>query len=200
VTGLHRIAAGNRRARVVTMVLAVGALLGTGCGQPGNAATNVVPSTVDSTSARGTTPSAATGVSGPLQHVPSESLSAIDSYLARRYAADYGGLTVDGQGVAVFRRANVSLDRDVTGRFPKLRLRFVNAVHSRRELRGIAARIQADMPEWRGRGIRIMSIATPPDGSTVRIGTPHPEAGRRALIDRYGSDVVTVVKDLGAAF
>lgn len=129
----------------------------------------------------GATASTTTVSEGAGQANP-EGLEQLDAYAEAHYADSYGGLAVASDGrVDVYRRPDRALEADLGSRFRALNLRFVDAQHSRRELRALADRIRQDIPDWRREGIQILELSTPHDGRHVKVGAQHPDRDRRAL-------------------
>ncbi|OAA23216.1 hypothetical protein UG55_10394 [Frankia sp. EI5c] len=112
--------------------------------------------------------------------------------IGSRHPAQYAGVAVSGATLVVYRRPGGDLDnavRAVAGGVPVV---FQDAPHTWAELAALAARIQADLPYWRDRGLPIWSVASRHDGTGVEVGGPAGDRLPAAVRARYGDAPIII--------
>jgi hypothetical protein len=118
----------------------------------------------------------------------------VDALGRGRWVDSFAGLEVRERSgeLVVYRRPAAGFDEAATAAAGGVRVVFLSARHSARQLREVARRILDDRPYWQARGVLIQSVVPRPDGSAVEVGTREGPADGAPLAQRYGE--VTVVR------
>lgn len=119
-------------------------------------------------------------------------IDALADHLAGFPDAFAGLVVVDAGHVRVWLVRSVDFDRAaLRQRFRSMGISSSDARFSRARANQLRDRISAELPEWRARGIRIMSLEID-DVGRVLLGVEDPASGAGPLLDTYGADRLRV--------
>ncbi|MFI1197767.1 hypothetical protein ACH4T9_31530 [Micromonospora sp. NPDC020750] len=184
------------RVRTLLTLLAGPALAGlAACGQPGSAAAPQQPATSPAPSScaqAGTAvPSPPTPSPGrsywPHQNSLMDAATTVQEAGEQRWPQVYAGVELDlEQNLLKVRRipSGPAVDQAVCALVPTVIVRFVDAVHSERQLAAWQARVFADRSYWQRRGIVLNGISTDM-GLGVVVAMDDPDRHRAAITARY---------------
>ncbi|MEV1015506.1 MULTISPECIES: hypothetical protein [unclassified Micromonospora] len=161
--------------------------------------------------AASTTPESppATGTPAPAQSYwagQDELMAAADTvedYAARNWPHAYTSVSLDlpGRVLLVHRVPTADFDAKIRPLVRGVSVRFVDSAYSGRTLDGWFERVQADIDDWRRRGVTIHSLFWNGEGSidrclTVEVGNPRHDA---TLLTTHYADMSICVRQGGPA-
>ncbi|MEU6236743.1 hypothetical protein [Kitasatospora sp. NPDC047058] len=115
----------------------------------------------------------------------------------QRYPDHYFGVCANSADNKVYamRVPGSDFDQVVLGGVHNVlvKVEFVDAVGSRRQVRELAERISQDQADWKQRGVTISYVSVAADGAGVIVRTPQAETARADIIARYGRQVAEVL-------
>lgn len=112
----------------------------------------------------------------------------VDSGARSAHAGSYAGIEVDQPNVRaiVYRVPDAALDDFIRNAARNTCVQVRDARYSSEELAVWQRVLEADLPAWRYRGVRISSVGARHDGAGLEIGTPDLDNTRYELRLHYG--------------
>ncbi|MFD0278646.1 hypothetical protein ACFVHB_32715 [Kitasatospora sp. NPDC127111] len=170
----------------------------TGSGSPSGRPATGAPSLPSGTGTPGAGPDASPGWTPPVAFSESPAGRAATAVweAGQRYPDHYFGVCANAAENKVYAMRVPGSDFDqvvLAGIHNALvKVEFVDAVGSRRQVRELADRIGQDQADWKQRGVTISFVSVATDGAGVIVWSPQADTARADIMARYGRQVAEV--------